>query len=120
MASNDFYLLQPSWPHKYTLIWAAYLQQLCLISCFGAVFVLGGPGSGKGTQCALIKAKYGYTHLSSGDLLRDEVKSGSQLGVALDTTMKNGDLVPTEVGLTHRPFSFHPISTSLHPNQNME
>ena len=65
----------------------------------GAVFVLGGPGSGKGTQCARIKEKYGYTHLSSGDLLRDEVKSGSQLGVALDTTMKNGDLVPTEVGL---------------------
>lgn len=61
------------------------------------MFVLGGPGSGKGTQCARIKEKYGYTHLSSGDLLRDEVKSGSQLGVALDTTMKNGDLVPTEV-----------------------
>ena len=59
--------------------------------------MLGGPGSGKGTQCALIKEKYGYTHLSSGDLLRDEVKGGSQLGVALDTTMKNGDLVPTEV-----------------------
>lgn len=66
------------------------------------MFVLGGPGSGKGTQCALIKAKYGYTHLSSGDLLRDEVKSGSQLGVALDTTMKNGDLVPTEVS---KPYS---------------
>lgn len=70
---------------------------MCSLTC-GAVFVLGGPGSGKGTQCALIKAKYGYTHLSSGDLLRDEVKSGSQLGVALDTTMKNGDLVPSEVG----------------------
>ncbi len=72
------------------------------------MFVLGGPGSGKGTQCALIKAKYGYTHLSSGDLLRDEVKSGSQLGVALDTTMKNGDLVPTEVCLTHPPPFFSP------------
>ena len=80
------------------------------------MFVLGGPGSGKGTQCALIKAKYGYTHLSSGDLLRDEVKSGSQLGVALDTTMKNGDLVPTEVRRTHPPFSFHPISR--HNNSN--
>ena len=63
------------------------------------MFVLGGPGSGKGTQCARIKEKYGYTHLSSGDLLRDEVKSGSQLGTALDATMKNGDLVPTEVVL---------------------
>ena len=69
--------------------------------------MLGGPGSGKGTQCALIKAKYGYTHLSSGDLLRDEVKSGSQLGVALDATMKNGDLVPTEVfSCTLRILSF--------------
>ena len=75
-------------------------------ACCGAVFVLGGPGSGKGTQCALIKAKYGYTHLSSGDLLRDEVKSGSQLGVALDTTMKNGDLVPTEVCFTAPPSLF--------------
>ncbi len=86
------------------------LQHLCLVTCFGAVFVLGGPGS----------AKYGYTHLSSGDLLRDEVKSGSQLGVALDTTMKNGDLVPTEVRLTHPPLSFQPISTSPQSNQNME
>lgn len=37
------------------------------------VWVLGGPGSGKGTQCDKIVAKYGFTHLSSGDLLRAEV-----------------------------------------------
>ena len=55
------------------------------------------PGSGKGTQCERIVAKYGYTHLSSGDLLRDEVKSGSELGTALEDTMKEGKLVPTEV-----------------------
>merc|ERR1711936_1057266 len=42
------------------------------------VWVLGGPGCGKGTQCDKIVAKYGYTHLSSGDLLREEVKSGSE------------------------------------------
>ncbi|CAJ1070642.1 hypothetical protein FQN60_008308 [Xyrichtys novacula] len=36
------------------------------------IFVVGGPGSGKGTQCEKIVAKYGYTHLSSGDLLRAE------------------------------------------------
>ncbi|KAK5970173.1 hypothetical protein GCK32_020839, partial [Trichostrongylus colubriformis] len=36
-------------------------------------FIVGGPGSGKGTQCEKIVAKYGLSHLSSGDLLRDEV-----------------------------------------------
>lgn len=38
------------------------------------IWVLGGPGSGKGTQCEKIVAKYGFTHLSSGDLLRNEVQ----------------------------------------------
>ncbi len=61
------------------------------------IFVLGGPGSGKGTQCERIVAKYGHTHLSAGDLLRDEVKSGSELGKECETTMKEGKLVPMEV-----------------------
>lgn len=45
----------------------------------------------------MIKAKYGYTHLSVGDVMREEVKSGSQLGLTLDDAMKDGTLVPTEV-----------------------
>jgi predicted ATPase len=61
------------------------------------VFVLGGPGSGKGTQCERIVAKYGHTHLSAGDLLRDEVKSGSELGKQCEAIMKEGKLVPMEV-----------------------
>jgi adenylate kinase family enzyme len=61
------------------------------------VFVLGGPGSGKGTQCERIVAKYGHTHLSAGDLLRDEVKSGSELGKQCEVIMKEGKLVPMEV-----------------------
>jgi cytidylate kinase len=61
------------------------------------VFVLGGPGSGKGTQCERIVAKYGHTHLSAGDLLRDEVKSGSQVGTQCEAIMKEGKLVPMEV-----------------------
>ena len=41
------------------------------------VFVLGGPGAGKGTQCARIVEKFGYTHISAGDCLRAERASGS-------------------------------------------
>ena len=41
---------------------------------------IGGPGSGKGTQCANIVQHFGYTHLSAGDLLRAEIKSGSDNG----------------------------------------
>jgi len=63
------------------------------------IFVLGGPGCGKGTQCDKIVGKYGFTHLSSGDLLRDEVKSGSERGKALTQIMEAGDLVPLEVVL---------------------
>ena len=55
---------------------------------------LGGPGSGKGTQCNEISTKYRFTHLSSGDLLRNEVMSGSSKGQELFKTMHEGCLVP--------------------------
>ena len=58
------------------------------------VFVVGGPGSGKGTQCERIVNKYGFTHLSTGDLLRAEVASGSDRGKELTAIMEKGDLVP--------------------------
>jgi len=63
------------------------------------VFIIGGPGCGKGTQCERIVAKYGYTHLSSGDLLRDEVQSGSARGKELNAIMERGELVPLDVVL---------------------
>ncbi|RYQ88148.1 hypothetical protein Ahy_B09g095530 isoform C [Arachis hypogaea] len=61
------------------------------------VFVLGGPGSGKGTQCANIVEHYGYTHLSAGDLLRAEIKSGSENGTMIQNMIKEGKIVPSEV-----------------------
>ncbi|KAL8598218.1 hypothetical protein ACOMHN_043289 [Nucella lapillus] len=63
------------------------------------VFVIGGPGSGKGTQCAKIVEKYGFTHLSSGDLLREEVASGSERGKKLTAIMEKGDLVSLDTVL---------------------
>ena len=53
----------------------------------------GGPGCGKGTQCARIVETFGYTHLSTGDLLRAEVSSGSQRGQELSAIMEKGELV---------------------------
>ncbi|XP_022897884.1 UMP-CMP kinase 3-like isoform X2 [Olea europaea var. sylvestris] len=64
---------------------------------FTVVFVLGGPGSGKGTQCAKIVQHFGYTHLSAGDLLREEIKSGSENGTMIQNMIKEGKLVPSEV-----------------------
>ncbi|KAK4763804.1 hypothetical protein SAY87_013242 [Trapa incisa] len=61
------------------------------------VFVLGGPGSGKGTQCANIVQHFGYTHLSAGDLLRAEIKSGSDNGTMIQNMIKEGKIVPSEV-----------------------
>merc|ERR1711862_538953 len=63
------------------------------------IWVLGGPGCGKGTQCDKIVAQFGYTHLSSGDLLREEVKSGSDRDKTLNAMMEKGDLVPLFVVL---------------------
>ncbi|XP_043720665.1 UMP-CMP kinase isoform X2 [Telopea speciosissima] len=61
------------------------------------VFVLGGPGSGKGTQCAKIVETFGFRHLSAGDLLRKEISSNNENGVMILDTIKEGKIVPSEV-----------------------
>uniref|UniRef100_A0A182Q7I1 Adenylate kinase isoenzyme 1 n=1 Tax=Anopheles farauti TaxID=69004 RepID=A0A182Q7I1_9DIPT len=63
------------------------------------IWVLGGPGCGKGTQCEKIVKKYNFSHFSTGDLLRDEVASGSEKGKELQEMMKQGILVPNETVL---------------------
>ncbi|KAL9269335.1 putative UMP-CMP kinase 2 [Drosera capensis] len=60
-------------------------------------FVLGGPGSGKGTQCARIVETFGFAHLSAGDLLRKEISSDSENGGMILDTIKEGKIVPSEV-----------------------
>ncbi|KAI9016457.1 adenylate kinase-domain-containing protein [Phycomyces nitens] len=62
------------------------------------VFVLGGPGSGKGTQCAYIKRDYDFVHLSAGDLLREEQhRPGSEYGELINNYIREGEIVPMEV-----------------------
>ena len=61
------------------------------------VFVLGGPGAGKGTQCANIVRDYNFTHLSAGDLLRAHMKSGTEDGNMVAQMIKDGKIVPSAV-----------------------
>jgi len=61
------------------------------------LFVLGGPGAGKGTQCNNLVKNYGYVHLSAGDLLRAERNSGSADGDMINECIKNGEIVAAAV-----------------------
>jgi len=61
---------------------------------------IGPPGAGKGTQANLFCKKYGIDHLSTGDLLRDEVTSGSALGIQAAEIMNKGDLVSDSLVLS--------------------
>ncbi len=61
------------------------------------IVLLGAPGSGKGTQCKQIVARYGLLHLSSGDILRQERAEGTQLGKKAQSYMDSGALVPDDV-----------------------
>ena len=67
-------------------------------STTSVIFVLGGPGAGKGTQCANLVRDYGFTHLSAGDLLRAEQdREGSEFGEMIKTYIREGKIVPMEV-----------------------
>ncbi|PGH00838.1 hypothetical protein AJ79_08089 [Helicocarpus griseus UAMH5409] len=62
------------------------------------IFVLGGPGSGKGTQSANLVRDYGFTHLSAGDLLRaEQQREGSQYGELIRNYIREGNIVPMEI-----------------------
>lgn len=61
------------------------------------LILFGPPGSGKGTQAAILKNKYQLIHISTGDLLREELAAGTTLGVEARKYMDQGLLVPDEV-----------------------
>lgn len=58
------------------------------------IIIFGAPGSGKGTQSDLIKEHYNLNHISTGDLLRAEIKKGSELGKKVEGLIQEGHLVP--------------------------
>lgn len=71
---------------------------VCLYNCQMLNIILcGAPGSGKGTQSELIVKKYGLQHLSTGDVLRAEIATGSELGKQIDSLISKGNLVSDEM-----------------------
>jgi len=61
------------------------------------LILFGPPGSGKGTQSEKLIARYGFKHLSTGDILRNEIKNGTALGLEAKSLMDQGQLVPDAV-----------------------
>lgn len=67
-------------------------------SSVSVIFVLGGPGAGKGTQCANLVRDYSFIHLSAGDLLRAEQdRPNSEFGSMIKEYIRTGQIVPMEV-----------------------
>ncbi len=63
------------------------------------IVVLGAPGAGKGTQANMISKKYNIPHISTGDILRHNIKNETPLGKKADAYMSGGNLVPDEIVL---------------------
>ena len=79
------------------------------------VFVIGGPGSGKGTQCAKIKDEFKYNHMSTGDVLRTVVKEKKAPGwQELEADMKEGKLISSQ-----KLISFVKVGIVASPNKKI-
>ena len=67
------------------------------------VIIFGKPGSGKGTQAAMIKDKYGLIHISTGDVFRKNTSEATELGNIAKQYMSKGELVPDKITITKEP-----------------
>ncbi len=90
-------------------------QSLNSSECRKVIFVLGGPGSGKGTQCGkLVSAYSNVVHFSAGDLLREETKSESETGKMISQMIRDGAIVPGHITieLLRKAIYSHPNSSN--------
>lgn len=63
----------------------------------GSIIIIAPPAAGKGTQSKFISNKYKIPHISTGDLLRNEIHRGTELGLKISNIMKSGSLVSDEI-----------------------
>lgn len=61
------------------------------------IIIFGAPGAGKGTQSEKMIEKYGLGHISTGDVLRDQIKKGTELGVTAKKYIDDGKLIPDDL-----------------------
>lgn len=61
------------------------------------IVLFGAPGCGKGTQAALLKEHYGIEHVSTGQVIRDQIRCGTELGKQVQTCIERGELAPDEL-----------------------
>jgi adenylate kinase len=61
------------------------------------IILFGAPGCGKGTQAALIKDKYNINHISTGEVIRDEITRGTELGKSMQAYIAAGELAPDSI-----------------------
>ena len=75
------------------------------------LIVFGRQGAGKGTQCSRLAGHYGIPHISTGDMLREAVAEGTELGLKAKVLMDAGDLVPDDVmeGIVVERLAIRPV-----------
>lgn len=76
------------------------------------IIIFGPPGSGKGTQSIKLAEKYNLTHISTGDILRAEIKAKSELGLRVQSVIESGELVSDEllIDLLRSAIQKHPAT----------
>ena len=84
------------------------------------IVIFGAPGAGKGTQAQLLAEKYDFLHISTGDLLRQEVALGTPLGLRAKAIMNRGDLVGDDIVVTLLARALANRSTLPDPDANVD